>query len=190
MWWAMVLEPTPPLAPTKGLDPPHRGGLGVAEQIADGLDDLQLVQRRHHVFADPLAHQFAIEDHVVDMADDDHLAGRVADRRQRGEVGQQAIALLLGFHQQHVGRAAGFEGLRGGGHAAHLDVDMGTGHAAVGGHGPHHLGHVLAFAEGRNVDVRDHRYDRRRPGRCVGGLLEGWIARHLLIAPQITELRR
>jgi hypothetical protein len=59
------------------------------------------------------------------LPDDDHLARRVAHRRQLGEFGQQAFAPLLRFHQQHVGRARGAEHLHRRGHAAHLDIHMG-----------------------------------------------------------------
>ena len=52
--WAMVLEPTPPLAPTKAKMRPT-AGLGIGVKGADCLDDLQRIERRHQIFAHPLS---------------------------------------------------------------------------------------------------------------------------------------
>ena len=52
----------------------------------------------------PAAHQFAIELHVVDAADDDDLGGLVADLGQLVEFGEHRRALVARFHDQEIRR--------------------------------------------------------------------------------------
>ena len=40
---------------------------------------MQRIERRHEIFADAAAHQFAIEFDIVDAADDEDLRRRIAD---------------------------------------------------------------------------------------------------------------
>ena len=51
-----------------------------------------------------LAHQFAVEFHVILAADHDHLGGRVANFREPVEFRQRFLAAQLGFDHQQVGR--------------------------------------------------------------------------------------
>ena len=48
----MELEPTPPLAPMKASDAPQGRAFGIVVERGDGLDELDLLQRRDKIFAD------------------------------------------------------------------------------------------------------------------------------------------
>ena len=166
----MVLEPTPPLAPTKAKMRPSGLRLGIAIEPGDRFDDLQLVQRRHQIFADALAHQLAIENDVVEMADDDDLGGGVADLGQLIELASiRSSRWAARLDDQHIRRRLRLEDLEGAEDAAELDLDMGARQPAVGGGHLHGLDGLLVVAEDADVDARDHRDDRRLLGRGIVG---------------------
>ncbi len=90
--WAMVEEPTPPLAPMKAIAAPSGSASGSTKIVAiaammsgirDGLD---------HIFGNAVADQVAIERDVVVVADDDDLGRRVADGGERRQLVQQVRA--------------------------------------------------------------------------------------------------
>ena len=115
-----------------------------------------------HVVADAAAHQFAIERDVVDAADHDHAGAGVAHGGELVEAGED-IAAAFGLQDDDVRRRRRAIGLDGGGHAAHLDLEMGLAEAAVlarrlhGGGGFHRLAKRL------------HRHPRRRRDVIVRG---------------------
>ena len=59
-------------------DAAERLGAGRAEQMGHRLDEIDHAERRDQIFADPARDQLAIEDDVVDLAEDDDLGARVA----------------------------------------------------------------------------------------------------------------
>ena len=180
----MVEAPTPPLAPTIGDDAADRLGFRRREQAADRAHDVERVDRRDDVVADAAAHQFAIQRDVVDAADHDDAGAGVANGRKLVEPGQDIVA-ALGFQDDHVRRGRGAIGFDGGGHAAHLDLEMGLAEAAVlagrlhGGGGFHRLAEGLhRYARrGRDMIVRG----RRRDLRLFFGVLAG-VADHLPVS--------
>ena len=89
---ASVDEPAPPRAPTKAMTRPIGRGAGIEIKAGDHFDQLQRRQRRHQIFASAAAHQFAIELHVIDAADHDHLGGRIADLGQAVELVERGLA--------------------------------------------------------------------------------------------------
>ncbi len=67
------------------------------KQVRDRLDDVQGVDGRDQVVAHAAAREFAVEQHVVDVADDEHLRARVADLGQAVEVGEERLPVVLRF---------------------------------------------------------------------------------------------
>jgi 6-phosphogluconate dehydrogenase len=80
------------------------GRFRVVEQARNGLDDLQLVNRCNQIFAQALADQLAIQDHIVDVADQDNLGRWITDLRQLAELGQNLIAIAFSLKQKNLRR--------------------------------------------------------------------------------------
>jgi len=130
MLWAMVDEPTPPLAPTTAMTRPEAYGLRCREQAANRAHHIDGVHRPDDVVVDAAAHQFAIRRDIVDAADHDDAGSGIAHGREFIEAGQD-IAAAFGFQDDHVRswyRVIGFDGSC---HAAHLNREMGLAEAAV-----------------------------------------------------------
>ena len=152
-------------------DASDRLGFRRREQVADRAYHVDRHDRRDDVVADAAAHQFAIERDVVDAADHDHAAAGVADGGKLVEPGEN-VAAALGLDDDDVRRRCRTIGLDGDRHAAHLDLEMRLGEAAVLARGLHRGRGLHRFAERldrdprrrRNMIVRGRRRDARR---CV-----------------------
>ena len=161
------------LGADEGNDAAKRRGLRILVQIGDRLDHLHLVQRRHEIFADALPDEFAVEDHIIQVADDDDLGVGLADLGQFAKLSQDHIARAMRLDQQHVGRGLRLEHLDGRHDAAELDGRVSSCHAAVAGCHLHRLGSLLVVAEGMDVDAGHqgdktsghHRRSRHSPAR-------------------------
>ena len=66
-----------------------------AEQLGHRLDEVHDAKRRHQIFADPAGDQLAIENDVVELAEDDHLGPGVAKLGQLLELPEQRVAASL-----------------------------------------------------------------------------------------------
>jgi hypothetical protein len=150
---------------------------------ADELDD---VDRRDDVVADAAPDELAIEDHVVHVADHDHLGTGVTVLGEHIE-GVKQLLPLAGRELQHDevrGRRLAV-GLDGGRRAAHLDLEMRLVHAPVDGRRLDGGGDVGGFAERLDGDPRDGSDVADRLGlRRRGGTRGGVGARHLSWSPR------
>src|SRR6185312_7725604 len=106
-----------------GDDAADRFRLGCREQVADRAHDVDRGDRRDDVVADATANQLAVQGNVVDAADYDHAGTGIADGGELIEPGQD-VAADVGLEHDHVRRRRSVIGLDGGGHAAHLDLQM------------------------------------------------------------------
>ena len=150
-------------------DAAERLGIGRREQAADRAHDVERGDRRDQIFADAAAHQLAIEQHVVDAADDDDAGAGVADLGQLIEAGEHVLGRrVLGFEQIDVRRRRGAIGLGGRGHAAHLDLQMRLAQPPVLARRLHGGGGFDRLAERLDRDARRRRdmlvARRRRSG--------------------------
>ena len=132
-------------------------GLGFRrrEQVADRPHHVDGGDRRDYVVADAAAHQFAIERDVVDLADHDDAGSGVAHGGEMVEAGQDVVA-AFGLQDDHVRGRRRTIRLDGGGHAAHLNLEMRLAETAVFARRLHGSRGFNRFAEGL------HRYPRRR----------------------------
>ena len=92
------------LGADKGEDAADLAGLGIGIEGADRLDDVKRPKRCHEIFAHPRTDQLAIEQDVIDMADDDDLGRGIADIGEMGELGQYPVASAFGLDHQDVRR--------------------------------------------------------------------------------------
>jgi hypothetical protein len=173
--WQTVLEPEPPLAPTKAMTRPIGGRLRVAIDGRDGLHDLRRLDGGQDIFADAAAQELAIEQHVVDLANGDDLAAGIADLCEPVEVAKHVIPVEQGFDDDQV-RSGGVL-VEGDGrlHASHLHRDMGSCEPPVLGRFLDHRSGVLVLAKGLDVDARDGARTPR-PGRRFLHAIEARIA--------------
>ena len=95
-------------------------------------------------------------------ADHDHAGSGVAHGGELVEAGED-VAAAFGFQDDHVRRRRGAIGLDGGGHAAHLDLEMSLAEAAVFARRLHGGGGLHRLAKGL------HRHPRRRRDVIVRG---------------------
>ena len=101
--WQAVLDPQPPFAPRKATTRPSRLAGLTGERAAYAFAELAGRQRRNEIVADAAAHQLAIEQHVIDVADDDDPGAGVADIGECFEFGEDAGAGLGGLDDDEVG---------------------------------------------------------------------------------------
>ena len=161
------------LAADEGDGAAERLGRALDEELADGADDTDGVDRRDQIFADAAADEVAIELDVVDVADDDHLGADIANVGKAVELGIEAVARQLALDDDQIGRRRTLVELGGGGDAAHLDLDVGARHAAVAGRGLHDGGKIRRLAErlnrdaGNGTDIAGSDLRFRRSGRAL-----------------------
>ena len=132
--------------------------------------------RRDQVVADAAPRQFAVEHDVVDAADHDDARAGVADFGELVEPAEDVVAAAFGFEQDDVRRRRAAIGFDRGGDAAHLDLHMRLGQAAVLAGGLHGGGGFDRLAEGLHRDAR-----RRRDMLVGGGAACGRCRRHRLV---------
>ena len=147
----------PSLGADHGEDSPHRLRIRRGIQAADRAHDVERVDRSDQIIADAAADQFAIQRHVVVAADHDHPGAGVTDFRQRIQSGENHFRALLEFQHDHIRGRRRTIGLRGRGHAAHLDFQMGLAEPAVFAGGLNRGGGLDRFAESLDRDARRRR---------------------------------
>ena len=174
MLCATVEAPTPPLAPTTASVRPTGLASARVEQAGDRADEVERADRRDQIVADAAAHQLAVEHDVVEVADRDHARAGVADLGEHIEPVEQFVAAAIRLDDDDVRRRRGAIGLGRGRDAAHLNLEMGLGHAPVFARRLHGGCGVGRGAERLDRDAR-HRRDvlvlHSRFGGCGA-----WIA--------------
>jgi hypothetical protein len=83
-----------------------RIGRRVVVEIGDALHQLNRLNRHDEILADTALQQFAIEDHVVDVADDDDLGAAVAALGKLVEFAQHLAARQARLDDDEIGRRA------------------------------------------------------------------------------------
>ena len=155
--------------------PPERLRARHAEQLGHRLDEVHDAKRRHQIFADPARDQLAIENDVVELAEDDHLGPGVAKLRQLLELPEQRVAACWSLEHDHVRRRRAPIGFDRGRRAAHVQLDMRLGHSAIGHRGADDGGQIGRFAERldryarHRIDLRDRTIGRRPVVDSVAG---------------------
>ena len=168
--WAMVEPPEPPLARDEGDGAADRGGVLAGEEIADGGDDGRRGGRQHDVFGNAGADQLAIEQHVVDVAEDDQPGRGVADLGKPLERSPESRpGGRRGLDDDQVGRRVGLVGLDRAVDAAIVRGQRDLAHAAVVDRGLDQLGGLRMLAERLDGDARNE----ARAGRDLGRRLFG-----------------
>ena len=137
-------------------DASDRLGVGRREQPADRAHHVERLGRREEIIAHAAAHQLAIVHYVINPADHHDPTAGVADFGQRIKPVEYVLAAALRLDDDDIGRRRIRIGLDRGGDAAHLDLQMGLGQAAVLAGGLHRGGGLDRLAECL------HRYARRR----------------------------
>jgi hypothetical protein len=160
--WAIVEEPTPPLAPTKAMDRPIGSALGSTKMPAM-TETTSAIEMGATTYSEmPEAHQFTIEPDVVVVSDDDHARGLVADLGQPLQRCDQLARLLARFQDDEVGRSGRLVEFDRRRNAAHVHLHMGLGHAPVGGRAFDRVGHALGLAECLDRNARDRAQGAKR----------------------------
>ncbi|MBN9010925.1 MAG: hypothetical protein J0H63_12655, partial [Rhizobiales bacterium] len=97
------------------------------------------------------------------MPDDDNLGARIADLGEAVKIGVEPVARLAGLDDDEVRRRRVLVKLGGGGQSPGMDLDVGAGHAPVGGGSLDGGGDFRRFAEGLDGYARDRAdIDRNR----------------------------
>ena len=113
------------------------------------------VDRRDQILADAALQQLAIEHHVVDVADDDHLRARVAVLGQLVELGQDLVARQAALDDDQVRRRVLLIVRDRRLDAAHVHADVRLGQPAILGGDLHDLGRRAVLAERLDRDARN-----------------------------------
>ena len=185
MLWAIGRGADAALGADDGDDAADRLGVGRREQAADRAHDVDRADRRDQIVADAAPHQLAVEHDVVDAADHDDARAGVADLGQLVEAAEHLVAAAVGLDDDDVRRRRAAIGFDRGGDAAHLDLEMRLGHAAIlagrlhGGGGLDGLAERLDRDARRRRDVLVLRGRFGRRGACVAGL-----SANLIICPR------
>jgi hypothetical protein len=129
------------------------------EQLGHGTDDVENLDGRNEVLTHAAPGQLAVEDHVVDVPDDEHLGSGITDIGERVELSEERAALARGLEHDHVRRRSRAVRFEGRGRAAHLDLDVCLLHPAVARRGLQHGRNFGRLAEGLHGHPR-HRRDR------------------------------
>ena len=132
-----------------------RIGIGRGENAGHRADDILAFDRRDQIVGDAATDQVAIELHVVETADDDHLGAGIAAFRQPVEAVEQFLAHAGVLDQHHVRRRRIAIGFQRRGDAAGLELEMCLRHAAIFSGNRNARADVVAFAERLNRHPRN-----------------------------------
>ena len=185
MLWAIVEDPTPPLAPMKAMERPIGSDSGIDEDGRNHADNVGHRDRRHHIFRNAGADQLAIETDVVVVADDHDLGGRIAIFGKLPQRFKKLPRLAARFHDDQIGRRRRLVELDCRRDPAHMDLEMRLRHAAVLAGTLDRLGDAIGFAERLDRDAR------HGPQRMHGGdlLPRGVAVFDVAIVSQIAHVR-
>ena len=151
---ATVEAPEPPLALMKPMVRPIGRRAFGGKEFGDGVDDRLRAGRQHEIFGDAGADQFAVEQHVVDVAEHDQPRRGVADLGQPLEGVRDFLGRQRRLDDDQVRRRVGLVALDRALEPAIVRGQRDLGHAPVVHGGLDQLGSLRMLAEGLDGDAR------------------------------------
>ncbi len=118
------------------------------------LHQLRYAERHDQIFRDAALQQLPVQQHVVDMPDDNDLGAGVTDRGEPVDVHQHRVTLTQRLDNDQVWRRRVSVIMRGGFKSAHLHTHMCLCQAPVLACLLKKIDRVLVFAESLDVDTR------------------------------------
>ncbi len=112
-------------------EPAQRITLAAVEHGRERADQVHRRERRDQIFAHAASHQFAVEEHIVGMSDDEDTGACVAVLSQFVEPLEEPVAIAACLDHDDVRCRRSAIGLEASGDAAFLDAKRRLGHPPI-----------------------------------------------------------